>query len=88
MIRPLKVALVAWGVIHILVGLALIVIPHEAASIMGFGEIAGFGVYTTTLWGASLLAASIWIIVAVRDPLRHITWVKFAILLSVLGLVV
>jgi hypothetical protein len=55
---------------------------------MGFGEIADFGVYIAGLWGASLLAASIWIIMAGRDPLRHITWVKFVILLSILGLVV
>ena len=88
MIRALKVVLIVYGVIHISFGLALIVVPHQAASMMGFGEIAGFGAYTAALWGAGLLAASVWVIAAGRDPLRHITWVKFVILLSVLRLVV
>lgn len=88
MIQALKVTLIVWGAIHILLGLALIVAPYQTASMMGFGEIADFGVYTAALWGAALIAASVWVIVAGRDPLRHITWVKFAILLSVLGLVV
>ncbi len=88
MLKALKVTMIVWGVIHILLGLVLIVAPHQAASMMGFGEIAGFGMYVATLWGAALLAASIWIIVAGRNPLRHITWVKFVILLSLLGLVV
>ena len=88
MIRALKVALIVWGVIHIVLGLALILAPSQTASMMGFAEIANAGIYTATLWGATLLAASVWIIVAGRDPLRHITWVKFVILLSLLGLVV
>ena len=88
MIRALKVALIVWGVLHILLGLALIVAPYQAASMMGFAELADFGVYIAALWGASLIAASVWLIAAGRDPLRHITWVKFVILLSILGLVV
>ena len=88
MIRGLRVVLIVWGAIHILLGLALIVTPYQAASMMGFGEIADFGVYVAPLWGAALIAASVWLIVAGRDPLRHISWVKFVILLSILGLVV
>lgn len=88
MIRGLRVVLIVWGVLHILLGLALIVAPYQAASMMGFGEIADFGVYVAPLWGAALIAASVWLIVAGRDPLRHISWVKFVILLSILGLVV
>ena len=88
MIRALKVTLIVWGVVHILLGLALIVVPHQTAGMMGFAEVADAGVYVGGLWGAGLLAASVWLIVAARDPLRHITWVKFAVLLSLLGLVV
>ena len=88
MIRALKVALIVWGALHILLGLVLVVVPYQAASMMGFGEITDFGVYVAVLWGAALIAASVWIIGAGRDPLQHISWVKFVILLSILGLVV
>ena len=88
MIRALKVTLIVWGVKHILLGLALIVAPHQTASMMGFMEVASAGVYLGGLWGAGLLAASVWLIAAARDPLRNIAWVKFVILLSLLGLVV
>ena len=88
MIRALKVTLIAWGVVHILLGLALIIAPHQTAGMMGFAEVADAGVYVSGLWGAGLLAASVWLIIAAQDPLRHIAWVKFVILLSLLGLVV
>ena len=87
MIRGLKVALIVWGVLHILLGLALIVGPYQAASMMGFGEIADFGVYIIPLYGVCLIAPAVWLIVAGRDPLRHISWVKFAILWSILFVV-
>ncbi len=88
MIRALKVVLIVWAVLHILLGLALIVAPHQTAAMMGFGEIANFGVYVAGLWGAAFIAASVWLIAAARDPLKHIAWVKFVILLSILSLVV
>ncbi len=88
MIRGLKVALVVWGVVHILLGLALIITPYQVGSMFGFGEIAGYVPYIMALWGAGFIAASVWVIAAGRDPLRHISWVKFVILLSILGLVV
>ncbi len=88
MILGLKVALIVWGVIHALLGLVVVVAPSQTAIMMGFGEITGFGLYIAPLWGTALIAASVWIIAAGRDPLRHIAWVKFVILLSLLGLVV
>ena len=84
MIRALKVVLIVYGVINILLGLAFILAPYQAASLMGFGEIADLGVYVGALYGATAIAASVWLIAAGRDPLRHITWVKFAILWSIL----
>ena len=88
MIRALKVVLVLWGAIHILLGLALIVVPYQAAGMFGFGEIADYVPYIMGLWGACFIASSVWVIAAGRDPLRHISWVKFAILWSILSVVV
>ena len=87
MIRGLKIALIVYGVIGILLGLALLVAPYQVASMFGFGEIADYVPYYMALLGISFIAPSFWLIVAGRDPLRHITWVKFAILWSILGLV-
>ena len=87
MIRPLQVTLIIFGVIVILLGLAFIVIPELLASTFGFGEIADYVTYVMAMLGISFIAPGVWLIVAGRDPLRHIAWVKFAILWSALGVV-
>lgn len=88
MIRALKVAIIVFGVRHILLGLALIFAPHQTASMLGSGEIAASAVYIAALCGLTFIAASVWLIVAGRDPLRHLIWVKFAISWALLGVVV
>jgi len=87
MIQGLKIALITLGVIVILLGLAFIVIPELLASTFGFGEIPNYAPYVMAMLGISLIAPGVWLIVAGRDPLRHIAWVKFAILWSLLGVV-
>jgi len=87
MIQGLKIALITLGVIVILLGLAFIVIPELLASTFGFGEIPNYAPYVMAMLGISFIAPGVWLIVAGRDPLRHIAWVKFAILWSLLGVV-
>ncbi len=87
MIRGLKGVLTLYGAILILLGLMFIVAPDQAASMMGFVEITDLGVYIAALCGAGFVTAGVWLIVAGRDPLRHITLVKFAILWSLLAVV-
>lgn len=88
MIRALKVALIVFGVRNILVGLAFIVAPQFFVNIWGVGEIADYVPYIMGALGISLIAPSVWLIAAARDPLRHITWVKFGILWMTLAVVV
>ena len=91
MIRALKVVLIVYGVLGILGGLALIVAPQLFARMWGSGEIGAvsdFGVYISAICGVAFVAACVWLIVAARDPLRHIMWVKFAILWNILSVVV
>ncbi len=91
MIRALQVVLIVYGVIGILDGLVLIINPQLFAKIWGFGEIGAisdFGVTIAAICGAAFVAACVWFIVAARDPLRHIMWVKFAILWNILAVVV
>ena len=57
---------------------------------MGFGEIPDVCrsvTYVMTMVGISFVAPGVWLIVAGRYPLRHLTWVKFAILWCILAVV-
>ncbi len=74
---------------NILFGLALIFIPQLVAkNIWGFGEITDYVTFIMGGLGICIIAPSVWLIVAARDPLRHIMWVKFGILWMILGVVV
>ena len=87
MIRALKVVLIVFGVIEILLGLSLVIFPDQAASMAGVSEASGYLIYTMASLGMCLIAPSVFLIVAARDPLRHINWVNFAILWCILGVV-
>ena len=82
MIRALKVALVVFGVVMILMGLLLVIFPDKVASM---SDITGYLRYAIVSLGACLLAAGGFPLAAARDPLRHINWVKFAIVWCILG---
>lgn len=88
MIKALKVLLIIIGVVYILVGLATIIIPDQWAALGGIEEISAYERWLLAVLGASFIAAGVWVIVAWRDPLRHINWVKFVILKSILTVVV
>jgi len=90
MIQGLRVVLILFGALSILSGLAHIIMPDQLSSMMGFGEIPDVcspAKYTMAMVGICFIAPGVWLIVAGRDPLRHITWVKFAILWSLLAVV-
>jgi hypothetical protein len=83
MIRALKVVLIIVGVIEILLGLLLIFMPAQAAS--GVSDISGYLKYMMAALGACLGVFGAFLIIAARDPLRRILWVKYAIVLCILG---
>ena len=87
MLRGLKIALIVYGAILILSGIASIIAPYQVASMSGLGEIAAQVPYFMALLGGCFIAVSVWFIVAGLDPLRHISLVKLAILWSSLGVV-
>jgi hypothetical protein len=88
MIRALKIALIVFGVVGILFGLLLIFSPSTLASKSGVSEVAGYLKYTMATLGYTLIAPSVFLTFAARDPLRHINWVRFAIVWCILGLAV
>ena len=79
--------MIIYGALSILLGLMLIVAPNQAAIMFGFREITDYTKYFMALCGISFIAPGVWLVIAGRDPLRHITWVKFAVLWSILAVV-
>ena len=84
MIMALRVVMIVFGAIGVLAGLGDIIFPVQGAKLYGFGEIADHVRWIMALGGASFVAAGVWVIVASRDPIRHINWVKFEITKSLL----
>ncbi len=87
MIKALKVTMIVWGIIGILFGLAYLFIPNQYGDMFGFEKLPGYVLGLLAALGGCFIAGSVFVIAAARDPLRNISWVKFAILFSLLGLV-
>ncbi len=88
MIKALKVTMIVWGIIGILYGLAYILAPNQYGDMFGFEKGPEYVLGLIASLGGCFIAVSVFVIAAARDPLRNISWVKFVILLSILGLVV
>ena len=87
MIKALKVVMIIWGVLGILFGLAYIFAPHELGNMLGYEEGPAYVAYMLVGIATCFISISVFMIIAARDPLRHIHWVKFAILYCILSLV-
>lgn len=79
MIKALKVTMTIWGAVAIVFGLIYIINPVYLAEQVGFGQIADYVRWIMASSGAILVAVGFWVIVAARDPVRHINWVRFEI---------
>ena len=88
MIKALKVTMIIWGAIAILAVLQYIFFPEQAAERAGFGQISNYVRWFNAFSGAIFISSGSWVIVASRDPLRHINWVKFEITKTLLVVVV
>jgi hypothetical protein len=84
----LRVALIIYGAIHIVQGFALIVAPDRVARLSNFGELVGYMPYFMAILGGTFIAAALLFIFTGLNPLRNISGVAFAILWSVLILVI
>ena len=86
MIKALKVTMIVYAVIGLLFGLAYIFVPRQLGAMFGHeawpASVAALGVEL----GVSFVAACIFLIIAARDPLKHILWVKYAIVFAILML--
>ncbi len=86
MIKPLKVTMIAYAVIGILFGLAYIFVPRQLSAMFGWEALPALAAVLAAALGASFVSACIFLIIAARDPLKHILWVKYAIVFAILML--
>jgi hypothetical protein len=85
MIKGLKVAMIIWAAIAILVGLAYIFFPSQLGEMGGFEKGPAWVAYVLALLGVCFVATGAFVIVAaVRGPLKHIMWVQFSIVVTIL----
>jgi hypothetical protein len=85
-IKALKVTMIVYAVIGILFGLGYIFIPHQLAAMFGHDTLPELAGALAVALGASFVAACVFLIIAARDPLKHILWVKYAIVFAILML--
>ena len=84
MVKALKVTMIVYAVIGLLFGLAYIFIPRQLGTMFGYEEGPASTAALAVGLGVSLVAACIFLIIAARDPLKHILFVKYAIVFSIL----
>jgi len=84
MTKALKVAMSVYGAGGTLFGLFYLFFPQQAAAMQGFQADSAYLVATKMALGASLVAVGVFVIIAARDPIKHILWVKFAIVFAIL----
>ena len=85
--RALKVTMIVYGALGILCGLVYVVIPRQLDVMFGYELGPAYIAAMEVSLGMCFIAACVFLIAAARDPLRYISWVKFAILFAILMLV-
>jgi hypothetical protein len=87
-LKALKVILIVYGAISVVMGVLQAFFPNVIHDMMNLGEMPAAcspGLYALAASGCSLIAGGIFLIIAgSRDILRHIAWVQFALLWSIL----
>ena len=88
MLKALKVILIVYGALAVVLGVLQAFFPNAVSSMMNLGDIPDAcspGLYALAASGISLITGGIFLIIAgTRDILRHIAWVQFALLWSIL----
>ncbi len=82
MSTALKVVLIVYGAVLLLMGLVGIILPEQISEMFGVEEANDNIIYLAMAVSVFSLAAGIWILVAARDVMRNITWVKFSITMA------
>ena len=82
--KGLKVLMVVWAVVGILFGLGFVFASEQLCSMFGFEKPSAYVPYFLALLGVAYIVAGVFVIIASRDPLKHIMWIQLAIVWSLL----
>ena len=88
MIKVLRVVMIIWAAIAILLGLVYIFMPTQFADMVGFEHGPISTLYLLGMLGVTFIAIGTFLIIAARDPLKNILWVKFAIAWAILAVAI
>jgi hypothetical protein len=84
MIKGLKVVMIAWAVVGILFALGFFFAPERLCSMFGFEKVPPYVPYFLSIIGIAYILSSVFVIIAARNPLKHIMWVQLATAWSLL----
>ncbi len=87
MAKALKVVMIVYGVYGLIFGIGFTFFMPQMSAMMGFEQGPAYVRYIGALMGLTFVAISVFVIMAARDPLSHISWVKFAILWAATGVI-
>lgn len=84
MTRALKIVMATYGVGGTLFGLSYLLFAERMSELQGAEAITPYLIGTKMVLGASLVAVGTFVVGASRDPIRHVLWVRFAIVFALL----
>jgi len=84
MIKALKIVLIIYAVLGILIGLLMTFAPEQLPGMQSYEKGSEYIFFFLAMLGITIIASSIFIIIASRDPLRNILWVQFTLVLTIL----
>ncbi len=80
----LKATMILYGLGNAVFGVLYLVAPDQLALMQAAESTSAYLTSTKMTLGAGLAAAGVFIVIAARDPVKRLLWVKFAIALAVL----
>jgi hypothetical protein len=86
MIKALRLTMILYAAVGILFGLAFIFAPRQLGTMLGHQEGPAYVAALSAEIGVCFISSCIFLIIAARDPLKHILWVKYAIVFAILML--
>ena len=84
--KGLQITLIAWAAIGILFGLEFLFAPGLLFSAGSLQKMPGAVTFFLALLGNMYIITSVFVLLATRDPLKHILWVQMAMAGSLLDL--
>jgi hypothetical protein len=84
--RALKVLLFLYGLIFVVDGLFFIFLQNQTADFLKMDRFSDTTSFFVMQLGAVYIAIGVWLIIAGRNPLKHLHWIKFIFTMLPIGI--